>query len=148
MDAFLPLLESANTASCPIIFSVSITVTSANSLLLVREIAVGSLLAGNVNVGFVPPAVTVPAGAMKPDENKIIPELDQLPCPRASANGTPILSPIWFVQTDDVGSGRNPPHHGGSGFSVKQLFDHSIIVTRSMPMPSFGDFVFGSITSL
>ncbi len=48
MPALPPSLPKANTATCPRIVSVSVTVTKANSFLLVMEIASGSLFAGKI----------------------------------------------------------------------------------------------------
>src|SRR4051794_38797000 len=90
---FLPLLSSANTATWPLRFSKSITVTSANSLLLVTETAVGSLDGGKRKVGSLPLAVQVPAVATKPDGKMMTPQFAQPPMPRAAAIGVPGLPP-------------------------------------------------------
>src|ERR1043165_7095483 len=128
------VLVSAITATCPFILSfTSHTVMSANSLLLVTQMAVGTLPGGSCSTGLVLIAVQVPALATRPLGNTISPQLDQLVMPRAMPSGTP--GPLALIHGPVWGSGRKPPHHGGSGFSLKVPLVHSMMVTRSMPTP-------------
>src|SRR5206468_3273826 len=125
--------------NCPCIFSVSQTVISANSFFGVTEIAVGIFVGGSRRKGSVPLAVHVPATATRPVEKTATPLLDQLTMPRAIKIGAPGFPPA-FIHHAAAGSGRKPPHQGGSGFSVKQLWLISIIVTRSTPKPESGTY--------
>ena len=112
---------------------------SANSSFVVTDTAVGILCGGKRRVGFPPFAVQVPAVATKPEEN--IPTLHSWPnCPYREPWLRADQSERWatFSHSLTIGSGRNPPHHGGSGRSLKQPFDHSRMVTRSYSRPIIG----------
>src|SRR5436190_3889202 len=115
-------------ATCPFLDCTSVIVTRANSLFDVSVTPVTTLLDGNCQVGFVPDAVCVPPALTSPDENTITPQFAQPPMLRAIHTGMPGLPfTAAVLHVVESGSGRKPPHHGGSGFSLKAPYIHSRI---------------------
>src|SRR3569623_1886642 len=96
------------------------------------EMAMGCLVGGNMTEHSVPCPVTVPPEAMRPEEKMVRPQFAHAPEPRAVASGRPAW-PLGALAIHffDAGSGRKPPCHGGSGFSLKVPLVHSRMVTRS-----------------